>query len=100
MHRNALTRLHIAMLIATALVVIIGATITAAQERELLVPQPQSEMTIAELSEEVYDEVKSLHAFEAMPLPNSPERRRTQKFGSMKRPLIYSKILWRCRSVF
>ncbi|MDA9667129.1 mechanosensitive ion channel family protein, partial [Luminiphilus sp.] len=76
-HRNALTRLHIAMLIAIALVVIIGATTTAAQERELLVPRPQSEMTIAELSEEVYDEVKSLHAFEAMPLPDSPERRRT-----------------------
>ena len=77
MHRNASTQLHIAMLIAIALVVIVGATTTVAQERELLVPRPQSEMTIAELSEEVYDEVKSLHAFEAMPLPDSPERRRT-----------------------
>ena len=57
MHRNASTQLHIAMLIAIALVVIVGATTTVAQERELLVPQPQSEMTIAELSEEVYDEV-------------------------------------------
>ena len=65
------------MVIVIALMVIIGATTTAAQERELLVPQPQSEMTIEELSEEVYDEVKSLHAFEAMPLPDSPERRRT-----------------------
>ena len=79
MHRNGLTRLHIAMLIAIALAVIVGSTTTAAQERELLVPWPQSEMTIAELSEEVYDEVKSLHAFEAMPLPDSPERRRTLK---------------------
>ena len=77
MHRNASTQLHIAMLIAIALVVIVGATTTVAQERELLVPRPQSEMTIAELSEEVYDEVKSLHAFEAIPLPDSPERRRT-----------------------
>jgi hypothetical protein len=37
------------MLTAIALVVIVGATTTAAQERELLVPRPQSEMTIAEL---------------------------------------------------
>ena len=50
MHRNASTQLHIAMLIVTALVVIVGATTTVAQERELLVPRPQSEMTIAELS--------------------------------------------------
>ena len=77
MHRNALTRLHIAMVIVMALMVIIGASTSVAQERGILVPRPQSEMTIAELSEEVYDEVKSLHAFEAMPLPNSPERRRT-----------------------
>ena len=77
MHRNGLTRLHIAMLIAIALAVIVGSTTTAAQERELLLPRPQSEMTIAELSEEVHDEVKSLHAFQAMPLPDSPERRRT-----------------------
>ncbi|MBT5888174.1 MAG: mechanosensitive ion channel family protein [Halieaceae bacterium] len=77
MHRNALTRLHIAMVIVMALMVIIGARTSVAQERGILVPRPQSEMTIAELSEEVYDEVKSLHAFEAMPLPNSPERRRT-----------------------
>jgi hypothetical protein len=55
------------MLIAIAVVVIVGATSTAAQERELLVPRPQSEMTIGELSVEVYNEVKSLQAFEAMP---------------------------------
>ena len=77
MYHNAVTRCHFALLSAIALVAIVSATAAAAQERELLVPRPQSEMTIAQLSEEVYDEVKSLHAFEAMPLPDSPERRRT-----------------------
>ena len=77
MYHQAVTRLHIAMLSAIALVAIVSATAAAAQERGLIVPRPQSEMTIEELSEEVYDEVKSLHAFQAMPLPDSPERRRT-----------------------
>ena len=77
MYHQAVTRLHIAMLSAIALVAIVSATAAAAQERGLIVPRPQSEMTIDELSEEVYDEVKSLHAFQAMPLPDSPERRRT-----------------------
>ena len=77
MYHQAVTRLHIAMLSAIALVAIVSATAAAAQERGLIVPRPQSEMTIDELSEEVYDEVKSLHAFQAMPLPESPERRRT-----------------------
>ena len=77
MYHQAVTRLHIAMLSAIALVAIVSATAAAAQERGLIVPRPQPEMTIDELSEEVYDEVKSLHAFQAMPLPDSPERRRT-----------------------
>ena len=77
MYHQAVTRLHIAMLSAIALVAIVSATAAAAQERGLIVPRPQSEMTIDGLSEEVYDEVKSLHAFQAMPLPDSPERRRT-----------------------
>ena len=77
MYHQAVTRLHIAMLSAIALVAIVSAAAAAAQGRGLIVPRPQSEMTIAELAEEVYDEVKSLHAFQAMPLPDSPERRRT-----------------------
>jgi len=77
MYHQAVTRFHITMLSAIALVAIVSATAAAAQERGLIVPRPQSEMTIEELSEEVYDEVKSLHAFQAMPLPDSPERRRT-----------------------
>ncbi len=55
MHRNALTRLHIAVLNAIALAAIIGVTTVAAQERELIVPPPQAEMTIEELSSEVYN---------------------------------------------
>ena len=62
---------------AIAAVLLLWAVVAVAQEVDVTGPPAASELTIAQLSENVSNELASLRTFESYPMPESFERRRT-----------------------
>ena len=62
---------------AIAAVLLLWAVVAVAQEVDIQGPPAASELTIAQLSEKVSQELASLRTFESYPMPESFERRRT-----------------------
>ena len=62
---------------AIAAVLLLWAVVVVAQEVDVAGPPAASELTIAQLSDKVSQELASLRTFESYPMPESFERRRT-----------------------
>jgi small conductance mechanosensitive channel len=62
---------------AIAAVLLLWAVVAVAQEVDVAGPPAASELTIAQLSDKVSQELASLRTFESYPMPESFERRRT-----------------------
>ena len=74
---------------AIAAVLLLWAVVAVAQEQEVDIqgPPAASDLTIAELSEKVSQELASLRTFESYPMPESFERRRTLEIRRDKKTI-------------